>query len=245
MRPVRRQLIIAGFTVLASGLLVGGLMLAGKLATMSLRTSERYQFPFKAIDCPSPPGMEREAFLGEVRYYGEFPESVALLDPGAPGLPDRLSEAFARHAWVEKVDKVQVGPGRRLAVSLTFRTPVLAVVHGERVVRAVDAHGVLLPRGADTHRLPHLTASTLPAGVGKPWGDVQVESAAAVAALLHPHQDQLRLTEFRWQGDDLHLRRGSTGADIVWGSVEAGERKLRRLLDEEAKLDAAGAIELR
>jgi len=29
---VRRQLIIAGFTVLACGLLLGGLMMAGKLA---------------------------------------------------------------------------------------------------------------------------------------------------------------------------------------------------------------------
>src|SRR5205823_9166394 len=103
-------------------------------------------------------------------------------------LPNQLAAAFARHPWVETVDKVEIGPGRRIGVRLTFRTPVLAVVHGDRVVRAVDRGGILLPRGADTLLLPHLTTSTDPAGPGRSWGDAKVESAAAVAALLHPHQ---------------------------------------------------------
>src|SRR5262249_45926022 len=153
---------------------------------------------------PAPPGLEREAFLGEVRYLGEFSESVPLLDDA---MPARLSAAFARHPWVERVDKIDVGPGRRLGVRLTFRTPVLGVIQNDRVVRAVDSSGILLPRGAGTLLLPHISTSIAPAGPGKPWGDPRVESAAAVAALLRPHQERLELTDFRWQGDALHLRR--------------------------------------
>ena len=137
---MRRQLIIAGFTVLICGLLLGGLMIVAKLARNALRTDERYQYPFKAIECPAPPGLEREAFLGEVRYLGELSESVPLLDES---LPNRHAGAFARHPWVERVDKVEIGPSRRIAVRLTFRTPVLGVMQGGQVIRAVDAHGVL------------------------------------------------------------------------------------------------------
>jgi hypothetical protein len=241
---VRRQLIIAGFTVLACGLLLGGLMIAGKLARNALQTDERYQFPFKAIECPAPPGLEREAFLGEVRYLGEFPESVPLLDDA---LPARLTAAFVRHPWVERVDKVDVGPGRRLAVRLTFRTPILGVIQTDRVVRAVDASGILLPRGADTLLLPHISTSVTPAGPGKPWGDPHVERAAAVAALLRPHQERVKLTDFRWEGESLQLRReGAKSPVVIWGDSNDGERKLQRLLAQASKLDTAKAeIDLR
>src|SRR5262245_27078557 len=121
-------------------------MIAGKLARNALSSDERYQYPFKAIECSNPPGLEREAFLGEVRYLGEFPEAVPLLDDA---LPSQLAAAFAKHPWVERVDKVDIGPGRRLAVRLTFRTPMIGVRHAG-AMRAVDAHGILLPRGADT-----------------------------------------------------------------------------------------------
>jgi len=241
---VRRQLIIAGFTVLACGLLLGGLMIAGKLARNALRTDERYQFPFKSIDCPAPPGLDREAFLGEVRYLGEFPESVPLLDDA---LPARLSAAFARHPWVERVDKVDIGPGRRLAIKLTFRTPVLGVNQSRQMIRAVDGEGVLLPRGADTLALPHISTSITPASPGKPWGDPRIERAAAVAALLHPHKERLKLTDFRWEGDVLKLRReDAKGPVVIWGDAHDGERKLQRLLARAAELDAAkGEIDLR
>jgi hypothetical protein len=235
---VRRQLIIAGFTVLACGLLLGGLMMAGKLARNALRNEERYQFPFGAIECPAPPGLELEAFLGEVRYLGEFPESIPLFDDG---LPARLSAAFTRHPWVERVDKVSVGPGRRVVVTLTFRTPILGVIQPDRSVRAVDGSGILLPRGADTLTLPHLATSIAPAGPGKPWGDPHVERAAAVAALLRPHQDRLKLAAFRWEGDVLKLRReGAMGPVVIWGDASNGERKLQRLLARGADLDSMG-----
>jgi hypothetical protein len=240
---VRRQLIIAGFTVLACGLLLGGLMMAGKIAKMALSTTERQQYPFKAIDCPAPPGLDREAFLGEVRYLGEFPESIPLLDDK---LADQLSAAFAKHPWVERVDKVDVGPGRRVAVRLTFRTPVLGVMH-DHAMRAVDAHGVVLPRGADTLLLPHLATSVAPAGPGKPWDDPHVERAAAVAALLRPHQERLKLTDFRYFADVLKLRREEAkGPAVVWGDGGADERKVQRLLSRAAELDTGkGEIDLR
>src|SRR5260221_6766008 len=175
-----------------------------------LRVARRYQYPFQQIDCPAPPGTDRGQFLGEVRYYGEFDESVSLLDED---LPRRLADAFARHAWVEKVERVEITPERRIQVTLTFRTPVLAVVYsdGGPVVRAVDRQGILLPRAVDTLLLPHLAGRAEPPGngAGKPWGSPQVEDAAKVAGLLNPHQSKLKLTELRWQEQDLRLLRES------------------------------------
>ncbi len=240
---MRRQLIIAGFVVLACGLLLGALLISGKVARNILSTNERYRYPFKAIECPTPPGLEREAFLGEVRYLSELPETVPLLDEA---LAERLAAAFARHPWVERVEKVEIGPGRRIAVRPTFRTPVLGVTH-DRVIRAVDASGILLPRGADTLLLPHMSTTIAPAGPGKPWGDPHVERAAAVAAILRPHQERLKLTDFRWEGDVLKLRReDAKGPTVIWGDATDGERKLQRLVARAAELDAAkGEIDLR
>src|SRR5205085_1645284 len=67
---------------------------------------------------------EPGAFLGEVQYLGGLPERLALLDDDLPG---RLAEAFARHPWVEKVERVEVVPPGRVRARLTYRTPVLAV----------------------------------------------------------------------------------------------------------------------
>ncbi|MCX7701099.1 MAG: hypothetical protein N2039_09490 [Gemmataceae bacterium] len=242
---MRRQLIIAGFTVLACGLAVGLLLLIGQVARLSLMTAERYQLPFQAIDSPTPPGMERGAFLAEVRYYGQLPDPLPLLDDQ---LSDKLAQAFARHPWVERVEQVQLGPGRRVQVQLRLRTAVLAVRLPDGTIRAVDRSGILLPRGADTHALPLLVATSTPPGPGRPWGDRQVETAAHVAHLLGPYQDEWRFNHFAWQGDVLLLRRGPrSGPVVVWGEADGDHAaRLRRLIDSAAKLEAGeGTIDLR
>jgi hypothetical protein len=242
---VRRQIIIAGLTVVVGGCLLGLLLFVGQLARLSLRTDERYQFPFQSIDCPAPLGQDRESFLAEVRYYGNFPEQLSLVDDD---LSDRLQAAFSRHPWVESVERIQIGPGRRLRVRLKLRTPVLGVVWPDGTIRAVDRFGILLPRGADTHALPLLTAPSTPAGLGKPWGDPRVEGAAAVAHALAPYQDRLQLRHFRFEGDDLHLRRDpTTGPVVIWGPpAGAKDDRVRRLLDlADHWQQTAGLIDLR
>jgi hypothetical protein len=247
---VRRQILIAAVTLLASAVLVAALVVAGKLARNSLESTERYQLPFNDIDCPSPPGMARDTFISQVRYYGEFPEMISVLDAS---LPARLSEAFARHPWVEKVDAIEVGPGRHIRAWLAFRVPVLAVAYMQQTlqVRAADSMGVLLPHDAATQSLPRLTGKEIPppGTSGRPWGNSQVEGACRLAGLLKPHQPALKLKEFRLQAGLIHLRRDapSSAPDVIWGQppgLETGDEpaadvKLRRLNSLADRLGAA------
>ena len=104
--------------LLVSGLVVAGVLAVGNLARDSLGPQDRYSLPFSAIECPTPPGMEKSLFLGEVQYIGKLPDVLNVLDPS---LPERLREAFARHPRVERVVRVQVLPPKRIVVELGFR----------------------------------------------------------------------------------------------------------------------------
>src|SRR5262249_15720330 len=123
---------------------------------------------------------EREDFLGEVRYLSEFPSRLRLLEKG---LASRLADAFARHPWVEKVERVEVLPLRQVRVRLVYRQPVLAVPHAGQL-RAGDRMGVLRPVTASVEGLPIYRGSPRsPSGpAGTPWGDEAVEEAARRAA---------------------------------------------------------------
>ena len=68
-----------------------------------------------------------------------------------------------------------------------------------------------------------------------------------VAALLRPHQERLKLTDFRWDSDVLKLRRDDAKSlVIIWGDASDGERKLQRLLARAAEVHATkGEIDLR
>src|SRR5207247_10015721 len=119
------------------------------------------------------------------------PDRLRLLDED---LPARLAEAFARHPWVEQVERVTVVPPRQLEVHLVYRTPALAVLlAGQR--RAVDGQGVVLPATAGSEGLPlYAGPVTSPIGpAGQPWGDRALEAAARTAGYLLPHQPRLHL----------------------------------------------------
>ncbi len=252
---MRRQLTIAVFTVLACAAVVGAIIIGGKIARNSLQSSERFLVSFDQIDCPIPPDIERNTFLDEVRYYGEFPKSVSILDVS---LRDKLDAAFAHHPWVQKVGAVEVGPGKQIKIALTFRTPILAVQYFNPgpVTRVVDGSGVLLPIAANPESLPRLTGKDIPspAGAGQPWGNMQVEGAAKVAALLQPHQSALKLSQFRWRDGQLHLQRdiNARGPDVIWGQAPAADSrtepppqvKLDRLLSAAKQLDASTRQEI-
>ncbi len=66
----------------------------------------------------------------------------------------------------------------RLIVTLTHRTPTLAVKFGGELL-AIDRAGVLLPKDAPTLGLPIFQGEAkAPKGVGQRWGDPNVEAAA-------------------------------------------------------------------
>jgi hypothetical protein len=174
-RATRWVLRCAALLLAVAGLLAGIVWLGGR-AREQVRTRDRYLAAVADVDCPAPDGMDRAEFLQQVRYDGRLPARVNVLDDD---LPARLREAFARHPWVETVDDVTLRPPRTIAVRLTFRTPVLAVPW-DGGLRAVDGHGVLLPRNAPTRSLPVYDGTpAAPKGpAGSRWGDPDVEQQA-------------------------------------------------------------------
>jgi hypothetical protein len=168
----------------ALALAVGGVIHLGRLALDAMAGQERYRLPLRDVRFPPPPTQAPEALLDEVQYLAGLPDELSLLEAA---LPSRLAAAFALHPWVEKVERVTVGPGRQVAVLLAYRRPVLAVRHGG-ALRAVDGHGVLLPPDADTHGLPEYPGAAPPprGRAGTPWGDDGVERAARAAGATAP-----------------------------------------------------------
>ena len=181
-RWLGRILVVA----LGVGGFFAGLFFLGRWALEGLRDQERYLVAWSDIDCPAPAGLEVKEFLDQVRYYSQrqaftqMPERFSILEDG---LADKLSQAFAQHPWVEKVDGVTVAPSRQVNVRLSFRRPVLAVRVGKEL-RAVDRHGVLLPKNAATAVLPVYDGRPQPpqGGEGSPWGDPKVEQRARALA---------------------------------------------------------------
>src|SRR5262245_8982382 len=234
---MQRYTIQAAVAAIGAVVVLGGLIAGGRAFRGRLAEAEQYQCPFAEIQFNSPPDPDPGRFLAEVRYLGDFPDRVSLIDDD---LPRKLKEAFERHGWVESA-KIAIGPGKRIAAQLTFRTPVLAVRIGEGL-RAVDGSGLLMPRSAGTQGLPVLTWAKSPTvGAGKPWGDANVEAAARVANTLYPHQAMLKLMAFDYTADEkLTLRqRHDSWPVVLWGRPPGDEadgeplarEKIQRLLD--------------
>lgn len=167
--------------LLLVGLFLAGLVLLGNWARHAVAPLDRYQLPFAHIDCTPPPGQAKDEFLAEVQYLAGWPDRLDVLEDA---LAARLADAFARHPWVEKVERVEtIAAG--VQVRLAYRTPVLAVrLPGKSELRAVDRHGILLPASAVTAGLPIFPgparAPTGPAGT--PWDDPRVQTAARQAS---------------------------------------------------------------
>jgi hypothetical protein len=241
---MRKSLLQALGPPLVAALLLAGLIVLGRAARDALRPQERYAVAFGDIDCEPPPGEERAAFLGEVQYLAGLPERLPVLDED---LPARLAEAFARHPWVEKVERVEVVPPGRVRARLAYRTPVLAVLlHGEAQdgrapliealssrglgahgallpARAVDRDGTLLPAGAPLAGLPIFYGAPPPAGpAGSPWGDRAVEAAARTAAYLAPYRQRLPFEDFDVIDGGLVLSQPPS-VRVRWGHAPGAE----------------------
>ncbi len=170
-RWIFRILILLG----TAGGFLAGVIALGRWAQEHLQPRDRYLVPFADIDCPLPPGLSRREFLDEVQYLGRLPDRLSLLEEA---LPRQLAEAFARHPWVAKVEKVELTPPRHIRVQLALRTPVLAVPVGDKM-RRVDGQGVLL-RDGPVEGLPIFAGQAKPptGPAGTPWGDPAVEARA-------------------------------------------------------------------
>jgi len=184
-RPAGRVLLTLG----GVAVVLFGLWWAGAEARRHIGPRDRYAVPFADIRLEPPPGTSREVFLTEVRYNSGIAPSVQALDPD---LTAKLTTAFAAHPWVASVDAVAVEGANAIRVSLTYRTPVLAIG-----AHAVDGKGVLLPASAPTAGLTELLNTPPPeAAAGKPLSD-DVTRAASVAAEYKPRT--IERTPQGWQ----------------------------------------------
>jgi hypothetical protein len=165
--------------LLILGVFLLGLIALGRTAWQQLQEHPRYTIHFADIDCPPPPHRQRAEFLDEVQYLSNLPDHLQLLEED---LSKRLADAFARHPWVEKVERVVLLPTRQVQVRLRYRRPVLAVPLAGQL-RVVDAQGVLLPRDTPATRLPVFSGPVPPPRnrAGLPWGNAAIEAAAQKA----------------------------------------------------------------
>ncbi len=157
---------------------LGSIFYLGQVAQEDLRGHERYRATLADVECNLPAGMTRGDFLDEVLYHSQLPSELSLLDENTPGL---IAEAFAKHPWVEEVEKVEFSQTQKVRVHLRYRRPVLAV-KWRGITRAVDKNAILLPSNAPTDGLPIYSGNpTRPKGpAGTEWGDPGVRSAARI-----------------------------------------------------------------
>lgn len=235
--------------MLGLGLFLGCLIMVDKVTRDYLVSQRQYQIQFHDIDSPAPPGQERADFLAEVQYLAGLPDAVPFLDDG---MGQRLAAAFARHPWVETVERVAIEPRGQLHVHPRFRAPVLQVrrAHGgnSRFVQSlaatqniivpvsyqsmggqaylVDRRGRVLPSQGPGEGLPIFSSSSIPPPAGPwgtPWGDPRVEAAAAIAGFLHPYQNRLHLSNLEETEAGLLLT-NAKGARILWGHPPGTEK---------------------
>jgi hypothetical protein len=150
----------------------------------------------------------------------------ASLDHGLPiddpEIERKLANAFDAHPWVRRVVRVAVRHPAAADVELECREPV-AMVRWKGGLVGIDAEGIVLPTAdftpeaaADYPRINGVESSPQSAA-GIAWGDVEVEEAAALAALIRPEWKSLGLVELR----PLRDRAGRT-----WELVGPGERTI-------------------
>jgi len=148
-----------------------------------------------------------------------------------PELARRLARAFDMHPWVRRVVAVELLHPAAAIVEIECREPVATVAWQDGLL-AVDAEGVVLPSAdftaADAAGYPRVTGiGSSPQGAeGSPWGDAAVAEAAAVAAVLGPDWEALRLVELRPVRErDVRLWElvSSDGGRILFGSAPGRE----------------------
>lgn len=232
-RPGVRALLALG-TLAAAVALV---LYAGERSRDYLQRVGRLKLPVAGIRCDAPPGLERPAFLEEVRFLTGWGTDLAGTDAEAEAA---LREGFARHPWVRAVGAIRTWP-RPATVELTFRVPALAVESSDGTLRAVDAAAVLLPTGAPTAGLIRLPDAGLapPAPPGNPWPDDTVRTAVRLAERLGPYRERFRLRSLERTRDGWRLLLSDGRPPVLWGNAPGDERpgeatperKLQRLTE--------------
>jgi hypothetical protein len=178
--------------VLVTGVFVGP-RLWERLPDLTRR--EEYRLKVENIHLKEQPHWVPHDLVSQVaKREGWDQTPISLLEQSCC---EHIAQAFSRHPWVRKVDRVWLRPGAEVELSITFRKPVAMVEAASGKYYPIDAEAVLLPPAdfsrADVGRYPTiLNPSTMPQGpAGTFWGDIMVFGAARLADnLVQTRDDQ-------------------------------------------------------
>lgn len=225
-----------------------------------VRWAPQYRLELSGIQVTPPPEWIRTDVRAEALNMAGIDGPLSVLQED---LLVRIQRAFAQHAWVARVVRVERRLPPQVIVELEYRRPVLMVeVPGGLL--AVDAHAVPLPSEdftpADVGRYPRL-GGVRPATegpLGTAWNDPYVAAAAQIAALLLddwqpmglwrilPLQDQ--------QADSRDVPqfelRTRNGGRIIWGNAAANTAphkvaRLRTLFEQHDRSWPQAVLDLR
>jgi hypothetical protein len=248
----------------------GGAWAVWRHVEKHVENSRDYLVGVERITITPPPDWVRSDVRAEAFRTASPPDRpLSGLDEG---LTQRIYSAFMLHPWVAKAVVTKRAPSR-VNVEIVYRRPVcmVEVASGAAVdLLPVDGEGVWLP-GEDFSQKQKESYPCL-AGidrrpiqpVGHPWGDARVVDGAAIAAVLLPVWQQLKLYRIQpvarapspgEQGPlyELYTRAGTR---IVWGSASGAaaanepsrEEKAARLVKYAAahgSLDAGPSLDVR
>ena len=143
------------------------------------------------ITISPPPDWIRADVKAETLRDAALDRQISILDDRAV---ERISQAFALHPWVARVQKIERTYPAAVHVELVYRRPV-AMVEVSGGLLPIDADGTLLPpadfTSADAAK--YIWVSGIHAaprgGAGTRWGDPAIHGAAALAAVLSDRQE--------------------------------------------------------
>lgn len=259
-RPVRsllRRLIQAPavLSFLWPAILIGGGYLAWHRWGAEHVAKQYYGVDPTLIEITSPPAFVRSDVVQTV-YQDTAMEGLSLLDHQATA---KIASAFSTHPWVRRVVSVRKLPGGCVDVRVDYRTPVAMVKVAMRDSKSesvgffpIDGDGVLLPptdfSSAETSTFIHIEVpGAYPTGgAGSAFGDVRIEAAAHLAALIAQYRELGGIATIGTEGDPRQspvpqlVIVTKDGRSIRWGSPPGSElrgessatMKLKLLLDQ-------------
>jgi hypothetical protein len=230
LRRQNRGLVMTAIVIVAS---IGGAMYAWQRWGAPLTDASDYAVtPERIAVTPQPTWIGANVKAEVLRNA-----SLTRLDVRNPRLVEQVTQAFALHAWVAKVVRVEKRYPPHIAVELAYRRPALVIKldsQGEKDLLVVDEQSVLLPSvdfapTAARGYLRIMAAGETPAGVyGTPWGSQRIAGAARLAAAWGTRWQPLGLywivTSRGGSGELAYeLRTQDEKVRVIWGSLPGRE----------------------
>jgi hypothetical protein len=259
--PGRTAIVI----VLLVGLFAGGTLFAWTKWKGRILAAVEYRIGPEQVEItPQPAWISQSDIRAEVLRSPMLDERLSIVDDD---LAERIANAFARHPWVAKVERVVKSYGT-VKVELVYRKPVCMVKLPGGGLLPVDVEAVLLPTETgditptEAVRYPQLWGMDRePTGpVGSRWGDARVIGGAEIAAALGDKWEPMRLDHIEPSAADTTAGRLTeplftlvtrSGTRIAWryapganvvGELSAAEKvaRLQHYFEKYDMLDGPG-----